>query len=289
MNKESNEQFNRIIKTVLEKNDLFVKQKYLYHYTDIYGLEGIINNHKLWLSERNYMNDVNDENFIQNYLKHYFNDSKKWEDSILQSEMLPQKNQYIFSTSTEEDLIHQWTYYGSQQSFCIELNREALIDLFYESNNEIDFYYGPVFYVEEDFNNSVNDKIKRIINDVIKEYKGVILERLDNLSKVKTSAEKEEQYRQVFQYFYSAIKQYGHYCEHEYRFTLQSDTKPEFRVRKGLFVPYLEIPFEPEKIISKIIIGPNNKEDYLKQNLKYFLNEKGLAGIEVSTSRMRIR
>ena len=72
MEKKEIEHFNETVKTVLKENDLFVTQKYLYHYTDIYGLEGIVKNKELWLSERNYMNDVNDEKFIQDYIKHYF-------------------------------------------------------------------------------------------------------------------------------------------------------------------------------------------------------------------------
>ena len=70
--KEDVEYFNETVKTVLQKNGLFVNQNYLYHYTDIYGLEGIIKNKKLWLSERNYMNDINDELFIQNYISRQF-------------------------------------------------------------------------------------------------------------------------------------------------------------------------------------------------------------------------
>ena len=61
MGKKEIEHFNETVKSVLTENNLFVTQKYLYHYTDIYGLEGIIKNKELWLSERNYMNDINDE------------------------------------------------------------------------------------------------------------------------------------------------------------------------------------------------------------------------------------
>lgn len=64
MKKEDNkikeiEHFNKTVKTVLQANNFFINQKYLYHYTDIHGLEGIVKNNKLWLSERNYMNDIN--------------------------------------------------------------------------------------------------------------------------------------------------------------------------------------------------------------------------------------
>ena len=287
MGKKEIEHFNETVKSVLTENNLFVTQKYLYHYTDIYGLEGIIKNKELWLSERNYMNDINDEKFIHDYIKHYFKNPINWKGSLLERELIPQKNQYIFSTSTEKDLINQWAYYGSQQSFCLEIDRKKLIDLFYHNNNETDYYYGPVLYAENDFKK--DNKIIKIIDGIISKYTGIILEDIDNIFEVYSSPDKKEQYRQVFQYFYSLIKQYGHYCEHEYRFTLQNSEKPNFRIRKGLFVPYLKIPFETENLISRIIIGPNNKEDFTERNLKYFLNQNGLNKIEISKSKMKIR
>ena len=48
MEKKEIEHFNETVKSVLTENNLFVTQKYLYHYTDIYGLEGIIKNKELW-------------------------------------------------------------------------------------------------------------------------------------------------------------------------------------------------------------------------------------------------
>lgn len=42
MEKKEIEHFNETVKSVLTENNLFVTQKYLYHYTDIYGLEGIM-------------------------------------------------------------------------------------------------------------------------------------------------------------------------------------------------------------------------------------------------------
>ena len=203
--------------------------------------------------------------------------------------MIPQKHQYIFSTSIEKDLIHQWAYYGSQEAFCIEFDREELINLFYSFNNKNNYYYGPVLYADNYFKSSINNTIKNIIDGIIAQYSGIVLEELDNLFEIYSSPKKKNEYRKVFHYFYSLIKQYGHYCEREYRFTLQNNKKPEFRIRKGLFVPYLEIPFEPEKLISQIIIGPNNREELAERNLRFYLKELNLESIKISQSRMKIR
>ncbi len=220
-----------------------------------------------------------------------------WKKSVLgeiikfldkQNFLFPEKKQYIFSTSTEKDLIHQWSYYGAQQSFCIEFSRKKLIDLFYNFNKKTDFYYGPVLYAELSVDKAENEKILKIIIDTLLELSGAVLKKIVNKGKRKYN-ENIEQCSRAFHYFYSLIKQYGHYCEHEYRFLLQNNKKPDFRISRNLFVPYLKIPFEPEKLISKIIIGPNNREDFSVQNLKFFLKENGLEKITVSKSKMRIR
>ena len=54
------------------KVSVYFALEVIYHYTDIYGLEGIIKNKELWLSERNYMNDINDEKFKQIAERAYF-------------------------------------------------------------------------------------------------------------------------------------------------------------------------------------------------------------------------
>jgi hypothetical protein len=41
----------------------------VYHYTTLDALISIIDKNEFWLSERNCMNDMNDENYIKNIVK----------------------------------------------------------------------------------------------------------------------------------------------------------------------------------------------------------------------------
>ena len=283
--KES-QKFHRIVKKVLDDNGLFVSQDSLYHFTDINGLFGIIEKNELWLSERNYMNDINDEIFVKTYVKRFFTKSKdEWEQ--FENELIPSKNQYIFSTSTDKDSIHQWTYYGSKDSYCIEFDRKSLIDLFYRFNKAKDLYYGPVLYE--------NKKTFEIANNIISEYSSLLYDK-NSIFKIDNDNfddKKFSEFKRVYQYFYSLIKQAGHSCENEYRFLLQNDNNPKFRIRNGLFIPYIvvnSIETTKKKLpIKKIYIGPNSYETNAKENLEYFLRKNNYENVVVDKSEMNIR
>lgn len=283
--KES-DKFHRIVKRVLKKNKLFVSQESLYHFTDINGLFGIIENNELWLSERNYMNDRNDEIFIKSYVRKFFTKSKdEWDQ--FENELIPLKNQYIFSTSTDKDSIHQWTYYGSKNSYCIEFDREELIDLFYTFNETKDLYYGPVLYE--------NEKTLKIANNIISEYSSLLYDKnnIFNIDNDNFDDKKFLEFKRVYQYFYSLIKQSGHSCENEYRFLLQNESNPEFRIRNGLFIPYIVVNsmkiMNKKLPIKKIYIGPTSYETNAKENLEYFLKKNNYNNVIVDKSEMNIR
>lgn len=278
---EENEKFHKIVKKVLEDNNLFVSQESLYHFTDINGLFGIIKNNELWLSERNYMNDVNDEKFIKSYVKKFFDKYSKNEWEKFEKELIPSQNQYIFSTSKEKDSIHQWTYYGTKESYCIEFDRKKLINLFYRSKKQSNFYYGPILYE--------NEQTLDIADKIISEYVKLIDDKncifnIDNFDN-----DKLFEFKRVYQYFYSLIKQAGHSCENEYRFLLQSESNPEFRVSNGLFIPFITIKSKSKLPIKKIIIGPSCYETNAKENLEYFLKKNKYDNVIVDKSEMNIR
>ncbi len=283
--KES-DKFHKIVKRVLKNNKLFVSQESLFHFTDINGLFGIIKDDSLWLSERNYMNDINDEIFIKSYVRNFFTKSTdEWEK--FETELIPHKNQYIFSTSTDKDSIHQWTYYGSKDSYCIEFDIEELINLFYKFNETKDLYYGPVLYE--------NEKTLKIANKIITEYSSLLYDKnsIFNIENDNFDDEKFSEFKRVYQYFYSLIKQAGHSCENEYRFTLQKENNPEFRTRNGLFIPYIVVnsmeTINKKLPIKKIYIGPNSYETKAKENLEYFLKKNNYENVVVDKSEMNIR
>ena len=285
MNQSEYLQFNEIIKCLFNATHPLYEGKNVYHYTNLSSLLSIIENEELWLSERNCMNDVNDENFIKNFLTDFSNNPKNTYTTIL-SELInlatPHGHQYVFSTSIEEDSIHQWTYYGSSDAVCIVFDRQSLIDTFGEYCNWDKYYYGSMFYTK---NFDKDSETKQVLYSVLSEY----LRKL--LFKQKELGNKEsEEYKKVFEYCYSLIKQQEHSCEKEYRFSvIPETTNVKFRDRKGLIIPYIKIDIDPKKVISGIKIGPNNHEPMTETNLRFFLETNGLDNIPIDFSNMVIR
>lgn len=142
--------YNEKIRKILEKNHSLYQGDYIYHYTDAQGLLGIIENNEIWFSERCYMNDVKEEDFVKEITWNIVNKQQTKKDNKISPPDISRK-QFVFSTSKEEDLIHQWLYYGNEDAYCIKFNRKELIDIIYnETQKEYEqLYYGSVFYLKD--------------------------------------------------------------------------------------------------------------------------------------------
>jgi hypothetical protein len=94
---------------------------------------GIIENNELWLTERNHMNDVYDEEYIKRIVKGIQNKkyNKDFKNSMLDCNFIDGRPQYGFSTSLENDVAHQWMNYSNSSPICVEFRR----DEFFGFNN----------------------------------------------------------------------------------------------------------------------------------------------------------
>ena len=278
--------FNTIIKDLFKTTNPLYEEQFVYHYTNLSSLLSIIENKELWLSERNCMNDVNDEKFIKDFLTHFSDNSSPIATNIISQLLdliIPNEHQYVFSTSKEEDSIHQWTYYGSNDSVCITFDRQALIDTFGDFFNWNKFYYGSIYYTKTFDKDS---ETKETIYTVLSNY----LRTSFLFKSAESNRNISDEYKKVFEYCYSLVKQQEHYCEKEYRFSVIPESAVVyFRERKGLIVPYIKVKIEPKKVISKIKIGPNNKEPMTEKNLRFFLEANKFDNIPIDYSNMVIR
>lgn len=281
--------YNEKIKKILKKNHSLYQGEYIYHYTNAQGLLGIIENNEIWFSERCYLNDVKEEDFVNDITWNIIKDQQEKKDNTIKQPDISKK-QFVFSTSKEEDLIHQWSYYGNGDAYCIKLNRQKMINILYnETHKEYEqLYYGSVFYLKEtkgkDETLPSKDKTNVFTNtEVIKKSIKECLEANTNT----------DEYQKVYEYFCSMIKQYGHNCEDEYRFVIQlpddDERKIFFRVKKGLFVPYIKLKFENQLPIEGIRIGPGNNEKKAKESVKWILELNGYQNIQPTYSELKIR
>ena len=276
-------EFPEIVTTILKQYNEDVKSSNLYHYTDGKALQSIIENNQLWLSDRDYMNDINDHEYIRNIVKEKFKKNIDFQGSLFEQLLITKLPQYVFSTSLEKDLIHQWSYYSDSNSYCLEFDRHELRDYLYKYKQKNDyFYYGPVIYNQE--------TAKKIVNVIMETYQEHIQAVISTPVPQPGQEKLLKRTQEVYQFFYSLIKQYGHYCEKEFRFLYRSKRKPKFKTKKGLFVPYIEIGIKTEKLpIKKIIIGPNNHELIAQDSLRMFLNQNGYESVIIEKSELNIR
>lgn len=256
----------------------------IYHYTTGQALKSIVENQELHISERNYMNDILDEEYVRNIVNELIGNSIDFKGSIIEEKFFEDIPQYIFSTSCENDLIHQWAYYGNNDAYCIEFDTYELKQYFNDAiGNKKDGYFftGQVLYSEE--------LIYEIIEKIVERYKNKIVDSLSLSQDSVASNQELNLLKRMYKFFYFCIKQEGNYCENEYRFLLQTKRKPLFKIKNGLFVPYLIVKSSQHTIpIKSIIIGPNNNEIISKKSLEIFLKQSGY-NIEVNFSKLKTR
>ena len=187
------------------------------------------------------------------------------------------KPQYVFSTSIEKDCAHQWLNYGNTAPLCIEFDREKLCKFFtdyLQSKAADDFYSSQVEY---DI-----DKIKTKIKELISIY-------AKNFSEEDNCPEQFKSLKEKFYRTYACSKQNKFWAEKEYRFSIYSERRPEFRTRGNLLVSYIEVGIEKEELpITGIIIGPYNKDGHYKDTVEKFL-KKFNYNIEVASSELSLR
>lgn len=281
-----------LTKQILKKEYEKRKDTYVYHYTTGAGLKGILMNHELCLSQREYMNDVKEYEYakktITAVLKKRFPNEK---ESILKKYDISFEkfsNQFIFSTSTEEDLISMWSYYSqAEDSYCIRFDRKELISYFGDEFGWDDYYYGSLFYDEGEIEKFIFDVFnKEMFADVFEASENDISDNKDYQANVRTA----------IKYIFSLIKQFGHYSEKEYRFSIEEKdiNKIDFEPKRGLLVPTIKLELKEKLPIDAIYIGPNcndNQFEIMKHSVEQLLKRGKYQSdkIEIIKSKLLIR
>jgi hypothetical protein len=285
---------------LLKINNLpYCKPDHVYHYTTLEALIGIIENNEFWLSERNCMNDMNDENYIKNIVKEIqLSDGRKdFEGSTFDEDFIDNRSQYVFSTSIEEDIAHQWLSYGKNNPVCIKFNTQELIEYFAEfAGEERKTKTGDFYEIKQDLLYDFTVlydklKIRNIASVLVKEY-----EKAYSLSlQFPNDNEKGQEYisqRLIFQFFYAIVKQKEFYAENEYRFLIFSDRAPAFRPTTNKIVQFIKIKCMSNKKIpvKSIIIGRKCYNDTTTTVIRRMLLSKEYdPGIKIIPSNLYLQ
>jgi hypothetical protein len=280
---------------LLEKNMDNSKPEFVYHYTDMDALLGILENDESWLTNRNYMNDVYDEEYIKGVSDEFLGlpnngmlkDSFTMDDGMINYP----KDSYIFYTSTESDAANQWMCYGNG-SVCIEFKRNKLEEFLAEFASkhredddgfhyEDDFLSFPVLYDKE--------IIKKIINFLQEKYGDSCFNSMDKNS-IDAFWEKYADANYDYHILYGFSKQKMFSAEKEYRFMILSNRKLCFRVKNGHLIPFIKIKLYKRKLpMMSIIIGPKNHDEYTKKSVEKLLKNYGYGYVAIKESSLFLR
>lgn len=137
---------------IMTSPDLLNSEK-IYHYTDIYGLRGLIIDKKMWLGNLRQMNDSQEEFYFMQHLKEAVLNTKreitpeqlKALESLfnLETEKLKTAPAYVACFSRLKDDASQWERYADKGTgFCIEFNTCKFNEFMKGS-----MFLQPVYYI----------------------------------------------------------------------------------------------------------------------------------------------
>lgn len=270
----------------------------LFHYTDLNGLKGIIENNSLWATNLYFLNDRNEavhgflcfENTIQYLDEKIISAGKK---KILQDALDicksngghggGTKGTHIYSISfcMDSDKLSQWRGYGAHQGVCIEFDKEKLIDGLDVS--DMTFFHNEVNYTNESSTVKMNESINNFFSEL-------------NL--------RPETIDDDFSWFVSSyglinkvtpfFKNDGFSEENEYRFVFLPGCKiPNvlFRVNNNGLVPYINVEMKKRvKLpIKRVIIGPAKDFQFVFNGVEMLLDKHGYKEVLIENSKVSYR
>lgn len=137
--------------------------KSLYHYTDFFALQGIIENHEIWLNNIKCMNDTKEIwHLIETIEKAVLDECCKQKEKVKnlffnQKTKLDPFQIYSFSLTSLKNDAAQWERYGGHGAgVCLEFDAKKLNDIMWKNYN---LYIQEVFYTESAEKHQATDEI----------------------------------------------------------------------------------------------------------------------------------
>ena len=148
--------------SLLEKSKLTFKkgtrEKSLFHYTSIHGLQGILNNKTLHFTNITYMNDRDEIIAGLDSIAKNIDEPEKTQSELYSFLLENQANVFVCCFSLDNDSLPMWNYYTKEitnQGFNIEFSDKKLVESLLRLNLGLDgcyFSFGTVDYSKD--NNS---------------------------------------------------------------------------------------------------------------------------------------
>lgn len=280
-----------------EFNEPQSETRFVYHYTNLEGLLGILKEKRFRASSSIYLNDKKEfTNGLEVFSQDLFANFCGSDISKVVLEELGRvqvSNKFVTSFSVESDLLSQWRGYADDgRGVAVGIDRLKFKELL---DDNLDINVEDFFVIYDD------DRKKEIARKVVSVVLSNIHDKISDNSEVIKFAQNElvKNAVRVAGYFKdSAFKE-----EKEFRFEKSLDLNTNLsdvfhRISKnGLLVPYTHItvntvPFKSNSLpISKIIIGPSLNFELNKRAIQQMLlkSEYNLDEVEISASEIPYR
>ena len=284
-------------------------EDYIYHYTSLNGLYGILTSNSLYFTNIYFLNDkvemiytykvilellpdleqtMNDELYQKIKERAEYHTCPEYYQS--ESEVWFREDFYIASFSKEPDRLALWNYYTKSVDnigFNIKFYAYNLVSHIENINQNASVYYSDVCY-------EVTEQ-KKMLKQTILKYNENWNNTLDNKGK-------EKIIRNLWKNFiiYSLFFKHPQFAqENEYRIVIGNishaeDKNLEFRCEHGLFIPYLRITFPKDKeipndLFDEIKVSPTCDKSLIKYSIDKLLNKTENYALTISYSDIPLR
>ncbi|EEY5312120.1 TPA: DUF2971 domain-containing protein [Escherichia coli] len=270
----------------------------IFHYTDLFGLKGILDSNSLWATNIYFLNDKEESNHgcecFRNTIKivdgNIIPKDKKtillksldmYEKGRLQKEKGIDKHVYSISFCKENDKLSQWRGYGNKQGVCIEFDADELVS--FSQNIYLNCVAHDVIYS----NNNDITKMSKELGEFFS-CNGINIKEMNDHFVTMVS---------TYQFISKYIPFFKHPSfieENEFRLVFtpwMQMPDVHFRINNNGIIPYIIIDNKDNRKlpIKSITIGPTNDYDFIEAGIKMFLDSRGFSSVEIKSSSIPFR
>ena len=268
----------------------YFDDKIIFHYTNVTGLKGIIENNCLWATNLSYVNDskeltlgLNIYREVSETLLKKKGKSKAYRE-ILQKflECLRSKNisnRYACCFTGNGDQLSQWRGYGSNgQGYAIGFETKKLV-------GNIEPYAEPsrIIYDVDTQRHYAEKHLDTFIKGFISALKASHKAVSKHIDTIVSMLEQESEYSIL------GFKHKGFQEESENRLHL---AHPELETTKvleknGILIPYIELKTKGARLpIKQITIGPTIDYDRAEKGVRFLLEQHGYRNVKIVRSQI---
>ncbi|GMG79557.1 DUF2971 domain-containing protein [Bacillus safensis] len=295
--KENNEVLLNEIRSKYYKDYIYPLLKYnsdeIFHYTNIYGLQGILSDEKFWVSHSDFLNDKTEKIYTLDLCTELFRNickEKKLKDEekdkyiksykdIMNMYFVNYKQElYTLSFSTNPDSNLLWANYSQNDGYCISFN---LFEILGKIINQ-KIVASNVIYDKETQKNTLKGIISNIFEIIKRNPRGNINKK--DAAELKIIGE-------ILTWCSIFFKDVVFSQEQEFRISFfGGKNNYKCRISNGVFIPYIEWGID-KAWVSGVTIGPKNSMDINIEGLRKFLdlNSYNLSDEKIRKSKIPYR